>query len=118
MLSDPDADVRRMAADALGVLAQNTRDPRVLSLLLSRIDDSAEEWHVRDTAYDAIQKALGQIPDYARLGKPMTWPDDARPDVMVEARVIAENSTCQVRPQNLDQLFSVPPLLRVIPFSP
>jgi len=50
MLSDPDADVRRMAADTLGVLAQNTRDPRVLSLLLSRIDDSAEEWHVRDTA--------------------------------------------------------------------
>ena len=93
MLSDPDADVRRMAADTLGVLAQNTRDPRALSLLLSRIDDSAEEWHVRDTAYDAIQKALGQIPDYARLGKPMTWPDDARPDVMVEARVIAENST-------------------------
>lgn len=59
MLSDDDADVRRMAADALGVLSQNTRDARVFSLLLARIDDSAEEWHVRDT------------------GKPMTWPDDA-----------------------------------------
>ena len=93
MLSDHDADVRRMAADALGVLSQNTRDARVFSLLLARIDDSAEEWHVRDTAYEAIQKALGQTPDYSRLGKPMTWPDEARPDVIAEARAIAENST-------------------------
>jgi hypothetical protein len=91
MLSDSDADVRRMAVDALGVLTQNTRDARALSLFLSRIDDSAEEWHVRDTAYGAIQKALGQTPDYSRLGKPMTWPDDARSKVIAEARAIAEN---------------------------
>jgi hypothetical protein len=29
--------------------------------------------------------------DYSRLGKPMTWPDDARPEVIAEARAIAEN---------------------------
>jgi len=45
MLSDSDADVRRMAVDAVGVLTQNTRDARALSLFLSRTDDSAEEWH-------------------------------------------------------------------------
>jgi hypothetical protein len=61
--SDDDADVRRMAAGhffALGVLSQNTRDARVFSLLLARIDDSAEEWHVRDTAYRRYRKHLAK----------------------------------------------------------
>ena len=67
MLSDHDADVRRMAADALGLLSQNTRDARV-SLLTGEYDYSCTPDMTRQVAAAipgarlVIMKGIGHFP--------------------------------------------------------
>jgi hypothetical protein len=86
MLKDPDADVRRMAVSAVGVLSESTRDATTLASLLDLIDDPLEEWHVRDTAYEAILRVLGHTEHRRVRLEPMSWPDEADGELLAEAR--------------------------------
>ncbi len=51
---DRDADVRRIAARALGYVLQGTRDRRVARLLLRNLRDRAEDASVREACYEAL----------------------------------------------------------------
>jgi hypothetical protein len=59
-IDEGDPDNRSLGAACLGSLAQGTRDPRALKLLLDILENGAEDWHVRAAAYRAILSVLGR----------------------------------------------------------
>src|SRR5437773_1936946 len=56
--TDPDSDVRRLAATCVGTLFAESKSPEALRALLAIIS-ADEEWDVRDAAYVALLETIG-----------------------------------------------------------
>jgi hypothetical protein len=89
---DGDDDVRLVALSAAGELARKIGDRELVSDLLEIAGDSHEDVLIRDTAFDAIARALGE--DYSDLRRRSKLPaDDPWADAMIDrARTFADGS--------------------------
>lgn len=65
-----DEDNRAMAAGCLGSAFWESKDKKILSIMLSVFNDEQEDWYIRDSAYRAILHLWG-VP-------PQKWPGAAR----------------------------------------
>lgn len=79
---DADDDVRLVALSAAGEVARTTRDRRLVSDLLDIAVDSHEGTLIRDTAFDAVARALGAGYDELRRWSKLA-PDDSWADSIV-----------------------------------
>jgi len=81
LLEDPDADVRRVAAAALGYVLRERRDRRAVRLLIKKLRETEENWYVREASYEAIKDIW--LEDSVRKRQ---WPREALDSLRRESR--------------------------------
>lgn len=81
LFEDPDADVRRVAAGALGYVLRERRDSEAVHLLIRKLRETGENWYVRKASYDAIRDIW--LDDSTRKRQ---WPREALDSLQRESK--------------------------------
>ena len=90
--SDPDEDVRRLAARCVGTLFSDTRSADALSALLKVIVNDGIDADIRAAAYTSLLEVLGAPPSEWRTKPSLQWPNDVRRERVREAQAIVVDS--------------------------